>query len=328
MKLESFSRSGLIVLALQFDNSLASSHKISVVDGFQVSFSVECAVSPIINHLRLNETSETLHLLAKTESPNKNDFPVRECPCAGYFDRPPTLCPINTDTCVVDGKTGPIQCRSTPRGTTTLRIIWVAWLFWQCFLVFVLFFTKTGHSATQFVVRKCGNLCFRRSETEQLEQTAIRLIQTHPFWAAYLYRNGRRRRTEDPEFIPDDSEVEESNVVKEVLLLRTKKFCPPADEEGKETLRPSFWRGDHVTLDQMDLEMDHGTRCAICLDRLFAGDVVGDLDCMHAMHKECLKEWLVRQNKCPLCQKSGVAAAGCRSIPDIAEEINPSGEQN
>jgi len=48
-------------------------------------------------------------------------------------------------------------------------------------------------------------------------------------------------------------------------------------------------------------------RCAICLIRLEDGDVVGDLPCHHMMHKNCLKDWLKRKNRCPLCQLPGIA---------------------
>lgn len=49
-------------------------------------------------------------------------------------------------------------------------------------------------------------------------------------------------------------------------------------------------------------------RCAICLLPLQDGiDVIGKLPCHHCMHKHCLKEWLMRKNRCPLCQLSNVA---------------------
>jgi hypothetical protein len=49
-------------------------------------------------------------------------------------------------------------------------------------------------------------------------------------------------------------------------------------------------------------------RCAICLLPLQDGvDIIGDLPCRHCMHKHCLKEWLQRKNRCPLCQLSDVA---------------------
>ena len=119
-----------------------------------------------------------------------------------------------------------------------------------------------------------------------------------------------------------------------------------------QRLIPTF--GSHVaeeatTLEEMDGEMEHGERCAICLLRLEDGDVVGDLPCSHIMHKvccsrvcdfekswrkifwilhrrsqrlpsdlthllfsrllfqDCLKDWLKRKNRCPLCQQVDIA---------------------
>jgi len=40
-----------------------------------------------------------------------------------------------------------------------------------------------------------------------------------------------------------------------------------------------------VTLEEMDDELEHGVRCAICLMRLHNGDIVGDLPCPHMLHK-------------------------------------------
>ena len=60
-------------------------------------------------------------------------------------------------------------------------------------------------------------------------------------------------------------------------------------------------------LEEMADELEHGTRCAICLVRLQDGDLIGDISCGHALHKDCLKDWLKRKNRCPLCQQTGIA---------------------
>jgi hypothetical protein len=79
---------------------------------------------------------------------------------------------------------------------------------------------------------------------------------------------------------------------------------PPTRTAG--WLPPQF-RREQVTLEEMDDEMEHGVRCAICLAKLESGDVVGDIPCSHVFHKDCLKDWLKQKNRCPLCQQPGVA---------------------
>jgi hypothetical protein len=86
---------------------------------------------------------------------------------------------------------------------------------------------------------------------------------------------------------------------------------------------PSQFRREHVTMDELEEEMNQGVRCAICLDRLQEGDVVGDIPCQHVFHKVCLKDWLRKKNRCPLCQRDGVATLRFHgmSLPSTGAEI-------
>ena len=108
------------------------------------------------------------------------------------------------------------------------------------------------------------------------------------------------------------------------LLLKTKVYY--SDDEAV-TSATDTRRKEHSSqqqrttlaigseLNQFDVEdginsHNHGdeSRCAICLLPLQDGiDIIGDLPCHHCMHKQCLKEWLMRKNRCPLCQLSDVA---------------------
>ncbi|KAJ9670720.1 hypothetical protein PVL29_026944 [Vitis rotundifolia] len=36
-------------------------------------------------------------------------------------------------------------------------------------------------------------------------------------------------------------------------------------------------------------------------------DDVGKLDCGHACHVACIKEWLVQKNSCPICKNTALA---------------------
>jgi hypothetical protein len=77
---------------------------------------------------------------------------------------------------------------------------------------------------------------------------------------------------------------------------------------------------DTATFEVMDDETERGIRCPICLVRLRDGDVVGDLMCTHLLHKDCLKDWLPRRNKCPLCQTT--AAKVVAGVGPVAQNAN------
>jgi len=120
------------------------------------------------------------------------------------------------------------------------------------------------------------------------------------------------------------------------LALRTKIYEPPSSESGRQdeennpaTLAvrcssitatvggfPQFNNDNNSTslsesadeeVGNDDDDSDQTPRCAICLGILQRGDLVGDISCDHIFHKNCLKDWVRRKNKCPLCQQAGIA---------------------
>jgi hypothetical protein len=42
--------------------------------------------------------------------------------------------------------------------------------------------------------------------------------------------------------------------------------------------------------------------CSICLDDIMEGNEETFLICFHAFHSTCIKDWLDRNAKCPVCQ--------------------------
>ena len=43
--------------------------------------------------------------------------------------------------------------------------------------------------------------------------------------------------------------------------------------------------------------------CVICMDEYKEGDKLYVLPCNHEYHRDCVKDWLVKQRNCPLCRK-------------------------
>ncbi|KAM7507110.1 hypothetical protein LguiA_017563 [Lonicera macranthoides] len=48
-------------------------------------------------------------------------------------------------------------------------------------------------------------------------------------------------------------------------------------------------------------------QCCICLEGFHCGDLVGRLDCNHEFHYDCIKEWLLEKNTCPICKSTGLS---------------------
>lgn len=47
--------------------------------------------------------------------------------------------------------------------------------------------------------------------------------------------------------------------------------------------------------------------CGICLDEYIEGQDIGELDCCHKFHHDCIKKWLMQKNTCPMCKRTGLA---------------------
>eukprot|EP00977_Amphora_coffeiformis_P024531 scaffold16119_cov162-Amphora_coffeaeformis.AAC.8 len=91
------------------------------------------------------------------------------------------------------------------------------------------------------------------------------------------------------------------------MALRTKSFSIPASSDA----------GDPHDDDQEEHE------CAICLGLLEAGDVVGDIPCGHLFHKDCLKVWIKRKTRCPLCQDEGLVCSPANDTKGDKETRTP-----
>lgn len=54
-----------------------------------------------------------------------------------------------------------------------------------------------------------------------------------------------------------------------------------------------------------DQEDMNNTDCAICLNTFELGEMIISLPCdrKHSFHGNCIRQWLLRQNSCPLCQR-------------------------
>jgi len=68
---------------------------------------------------------------------------------------------------------------------------------------------------------------------------------------------------------------------------------------------PSQFRGHarRVSSGILDIlkKIDADCECAICYEDLNKGDEMGQLECGHAFHKQCIVDWLKDHTTCPMC---------------------------
>ncbi|MCL7045388.1 hypothetical protein MKW94_002005 [Papaver nudicaule] len=46
--------------------------------------------------------------------------------------------------------------------------------------------------------------------------------------------------------------------------------------------------------------------CTICQDEYANMDKIGSLDCKHEYHEDCITQWLMHKNVCPICKRQGL----------------------
>lgn len=171
--------------------------------------------------------------------------------------------------------------------STWYYICWVVVLF-----VLLLSFSSAGHHAMRYPISRCFPM-LNDWITEHLLQTEIQsrnLIRDEYDQAIRL-----RRRTEG--WISGYS-------------IKTKIFAKVYATATETDLENDTNAGTEETLGRpRDHSENEGcdSMCTICLLELEDGDRVADLSCGHLYHADCLSEWILKKNSCPLCQNSDIA---------------------
>ncbi|KAI8542130.1 hypothetical protein RHMOL_Rhmol08G0115400 [Rhododendron molle] len=62
-----------------------------------------------------------------------------------------------------------------------------------------------------------------------------------------------------------------------------------------------------VTYQSMRLGTPVEEICVICQENFENGEELGDLDCRHKYHFDCVRQWLVCKNTCPICKTTALA---------------------
>jgi hypothetical protein len=107
-------------------------------------------------------------------------------------------------------------------------------------------------------------------------------------------------RTEDSESekLPDREDDDDDDE----CVITLEKLVEELEDEKKQQQQQQQEAEDYFGISDI---RDRGTTCDICLLEFQVGDDVAwspNLDCIHAFHKDCVLDWLVRKPTCPNCR--------------------------
>ena len=77
-------------------------------------------------------------------------------------------------------------------------------------------------------------------------------------------------------------------------------------EHSQNTLIQNNELNDYIKIYMNTIDNNIHTKCCICLDEMKLNDYIGQLNCNHVFHINCIKAWFGTNNnkRCPLCRES------------------------
>jgi hypothetical protein len=78
------------------------------------------------------------------------------------------------------------------------------------------------------------------------------------------------------------------------------------DVQQQNTLIQNDELNDYIKIYMNTIDNNINTKCCICLDEMKLNDYIGQLNCNHVFHVNCIKAWFGTNNNknCPLCRES------------------------
>lgn len=237
--------------------------------------------------------------------PTDSVFQARKCDCVDYEEGQSYYCPVGFDNCFTRRRWqdvppyNPPFCTNEQTNLVSFAISVSPGLYGLfTIILIVLCCSKRGEMAISCC---CNSIC--RGYTNRVY--ASYLLQRDPELARAMVRQWCLRRWATAEAhrragVETDHTMEylDPNLFTPrplLLRLRTRAYAPPA--------QPSLTADNNE-----DAEGDQEDPCCmICFAPLVLNEKIGDLECKHEFHSNCLKTWLKKNNSCPLCLRRDVA---------------------
>lgn len=151
----------------------------------------------------------------------------------------------------------------------------------------------SSEGRSRLVVSEIRNVLdlMRRGESLRFEDVMI-LDQSVLFGAADMYDRHR------------DMRLDVDNMSYEELLALEERIGNVSTGLSEETIVNNLKQQKYSVAVRAKVEAEP---CCICQEEYNDGEDLGTLDCGHDFHAECVKQWLMHKNWCPICKTTGLA---------------------
>ncbi|XP_055833404.1 probable E3 ubiquitin-protein ligase RHG1A isoform X2 [Solanum dulcamara] len=105
-----------------------------------------------------------------------------------------------------------------------------------------------------------------------------------------------------------DMRLDVDNMSYEELLALEERIGNVCTGLTEETILNHLKQRKHVCI--RTEEATDAEPCCICQEEYKDGEDLGKLECGHDFHTDCVKQWLMQKNLCPICKTTGLNTSG------------------
>ncbi|KAK4804202.1 hypothetical protein SAY86_004019 [Trapa natans] len=100
-----------------------------------------------------------------------------------------------------------------------------------------------------------------------------------------------------------DMRLDVDNMSYEELLALEERIGNVCTGLNEETILSRMKQRKHSNIPKTQMEAEP---CCICQEEYNEGEEIGTLECGHDFHRDCIKQWLMHKNLCPICKMAGL----------------------
>ncbi|XP_060173405.1 probable E3 ubiquitin-protein ligase RHG1A [Lycium barbarum] len=101
-----------------------------------------------------------------------------------------------------------------------------------------------------------------------------------------------------------DMRLDVDNMTYEELLALEERIGDVCTGLSEEAISSHLKQRNYICIKTE--EPEDAEPCCICREEYNDGDDLGTLECGHDFHKDCIKQWLMQKNLCPVCKTTGL----------------------